>query len=247
MSEPIHIFSVRSRPVGFEPGHFGGALVAVERGYFPVSSTGYRSLAGQFGIGGEADPAAISPDFLEALAAAQDETRRALLARLRRLPRPTADRLGNFVGVCIDAEAALAEGFFAPDEERFALWRGAFRLLSLIDGDARFQPTPTAPAWPARECARTLALRRELLGFIRRLAAGELPPPPDGTHCVGRAYLDLPPKPTGEPAFALPVVTAELPLDLPPSERFEDDDEPEDRHEEPEEADAEDPAQLSLL
>jgi hypothetical protein len=44
----------------------------------------------------------------------------------------------NFIGACIDAEAALAEGFFASDEERLALWRGAFRLLALIDSDARF-------------------------------------------------------------------------------------------------------------
>ena len=58
-------FTVRGRPVGFVPGRFGGALVAVERGYFPVSSTGYRSLAGHFGITGEADSTAISPNALK--------------------------------------------------------------------------------------------------------------------------------------------------------------------------------------
>jgi hypothetical protein len=247
MSEHTHIFSVRGRPVGFVPGHFGGALVAVERGYFPISSTGYRSLAGHFGINGEAEPAAVAAEFLEALAVAQDRTRDALLARLRRTPLPTADRLGNFIGVSIDAEAALAEGFFAPDGQRFALWRGAFRLLALIDSDARFQPAPTGPAWPAAGCAQALAARRSLLGFVRQLAAGELPAMPAGTHCAVRAYFELPPKPHGEPEFALPALTAELPLDLPPREEVEDESEPEEVEAEPAEIGEDDPAQMSLL
>ena len=227
MSEHTHVFSVRGRPVGFVPGHLGGALVAVERGYFPVSSTGYRSLAGHFGISGEADPAAISAEFLESLAVAQDHSQRTLLARLRRAPLPTPDHLGNFIAACIDAEAALAQGFCATNEDRFALWRGAFRLLNLIDTDPRFQPTPAAPAWPATGCAQALAVRRALLGFVRQLAAGELPAPPDGTHFAVHAYLELPPKNGGEPTFTLPALTAELPLDLPLPEEFENEDEPE--------------------
>ena len=247
MSEHTHVFSVRGRPVGFVPGRFGAALVAVERGYFPVSSTGYRSLAGHCGVAGEIDADAISPEFLEALAVAQDRTRQALLARLRRTPAPTSDRLGNFIGVSIDAEAALAEGFFAPDAERFALWRGAFRLLHLIDADARFQPAPSSPAWTVKGCAEALASRRAALGYVRQLALGELPPPPDGTHFAQRAYLALPPKSDGEPAFALPAMTAELPLDLPPGQ-IADDDEQSEREEEQEPIPVEDdPAQLSLL
>lgn len=245
MSEYTHVFSVRGRPVGFVPGHFGGALVAVERGYFPVSGTGYRSLAGHFRIKGEAEPTAISAEFLEALAVAHDQTRRALLARLRRNPVATTDRLGNFIGVSIDAEAALAEGFFAPDVERFALWCGAFRLLNLIDSDARFHPAPTAPAWNARGCADALAARREALAFARQLAAGEVSSPPGGAHFAVRAYLELPPRVGGEPAFALPALTAELPLDLPPPGDWADDDSEVD-DEEPVPVD-DDPAQLSLL
>jgi hypothetical protein len=247
MSKPTHTFVVRGRPVGFVPSHFGGELVALERGYFPVSSTGYRSLAGHFGISGEADPAAISAEFLESLAVAQDHSQRTLLARLRRAPLPTPNRLGNFIAVCIDAEAALAQGFFAPNEERVALWRGAVRLLNLNDTDARFQPVPTAPAWPAASCAHALAIRRALLGFVRQLAAGELPPPPDGTHFAVCAYFDLPPKPGGEPTFALPALTAELPLDLSPSEDFGDDDEEDDAESEHFAPSENDPAQLSLL
>ena len=83
------------------------------------------------------------------------------------------------------------------------------------------------------------------LAFVRQLASGELPPPPDGTHFAQRAYLELPPKPDGEPAFELPAVTAELPLDLPPG-AVADDDEPEFDEEEPVPVE-DDPAQLSLL
>lgn len=245
MSEHTHVFSVRGRPVGFVPGRFGAALVAVARGYFPVSSTGYRSLAGHCGAAGGLEADAISPEFLEALAVAQDRNRAALLARLRRTPMPTADRLGNFIGLSIDAEAALAEGFFAPDAERGALWRRAFQLLHLIDSDPRFQPAPSSPAWTVTGCAQALAARRAALGFVRQLARGELPPPPDGTHFAQRAYLELPPKPEGEPTFDLPAITAELPLDLPPG-AVADDDEPELDEEEPSPVE-DDPAQLSLL
>lgn len=115
----------------------------------------------------------------------------------------------------IDAEAGLAEGFFAPDAERVALWRGAFRLLQLIDTDARFQPAPSSPACTVMGCTAALAARRAPLGFVRQLATSELPAPPDGTFFAQRAYLESPPTPEGEPAFALPAVTAELPLDLP--------------------------------
>jgi hypothetical protein len=245
MSEHTHVFSVRGRPVGFVPGRFGAALVAVERGYFPVSSTGYRSLAGHCGVTDDLDPAGLCPEFLEALAVAQDRNHQCLLARLRRSPVPTPDRLGNFIGVSIDAEAALAEGFFAPDAERIALWRGAFRLLHLIDTDPRFQPTPSSPAWSIMGCAQALAARRGALAFVRQLATGELPPPPAGTHFAQRSYLELPAKADGEPAFELPAITAELPLDLPPGYATDD--------EEPEIGDEEsvpiedDPAQLPLL
>jgi len=60
-----------------------------------------------------------------------------------------AGRCARGSAACIDAEAAPAEGFLAPDEERVPLCRGAFRLPTIIDTDARFQPVPTAPASPA--------------------------------------------------------------------------------------------------
>lgn len=242
-----HTFRVRGRPVGFVPGHFGGALVAVERGYFPISSTGYRSLAGHFGISGEADPAAVSAEFLEALATAQDRHRRTLLAQLRRTPVATSDRLGNFIGVSIEAEAALGEGFFAPEAERFGLWAGAFRRLSLIDSDPRFQPVPTATVWTVAGCAEALAARRAALEFVRRLATGELPSPPDGTHFAVPSYYELPPKAAGEPAFVLPTAARELALDVLPTVRLDDATDEEEVEGEPAPPPEPDPAQLSLF
>ena len=241
----MHIFSVRGRPVGFEPGNFGGALVAVERGYFPVSSTGYRSLAGHFGLSGVADPTTISGDFLEALAVAQDNARRSVLRRLGRVPAATSDRLANFITVSMDADSALSEGFFATDTERFALWRGAYRLLYLIDCDPRFQPMPSSTAWNASACAQALGIRREMLSFVRQLAAGELPTPPELLLATD-GYYALPVKDGGEPRFELPALTPELPLDLPPV-NFDDEPEPDIEDAEPFGSSASDPAQMTLL
>jgi len=215
MKEPTHIFSVRGRPVGFVPSRFGGELVAVERGYFPVSSTGYRSLAGHFGLQGALDPTAISNDFLEALAVAQDDARRSVLRRLRHGPAATSDRLANFITLCVDADAALSEGFFADDADRFTLWSGAYRLLCLIDGDRRFQPVPSSPRWSASACADALRTYRERVSFVRQLAASELPETPDLSLIAAHGYYALPVKRGGEPRFELPALTSELPLELP--------------------------------
>lgn len=85
-----------------------------------------------------------------------------------------------------------------------------------------------------------------MLEFVRGLARGELPAAPDGTHGVVRAYLALPAKPEGEPMFALPALTSELPLGLPPSEPVGDEVEPEET-EEASDVEKEDPAQMTLL
>lgn len=243
-----HVFSVRGRPVGFRPGRFGGDLVAIERGYFPVSPTGYRSLAGHFGLTGPADPSAISPEFLETLAQAQDRERQATLARLRRTPRADADYLTNFIGVSINTAQAVQEGIFAPERDRAALWGGAYRLLCLIDSDRRFQPASTAPAWTRAQCAAALARERELLGLIRQLAAGEFPTSPPARWLSLQAYFDLPPKPSGEPSFALPAITEEFAIDLPVSSADADDDyEPDDPLPVADEEESEDANQLTLF
>lgn len=105
-----HVFAVRGRPVGFRPSRWGGALVAVERGYFPISATGFRSLAGEFGQTEEVDPGEIPHSFLELLVTAQDKARRALLARVSRTPQAGHDPLINFIEAGIPpAEPAPAD------------------------------------------------------------------------------------------------------------------------------------------
>ena len=74
-----------AEPVGRLSGdRWGGALVAVERGDFPISPTGFRSLSG-------AGIARVTPDFLESLAQAHERERQAVLRRLREVQEPVGD------------------------------------------------------------------------------------------------------------------------------------------------------------
>ncbi len=221
---PLHVFTVRGRPVGFQSSRFGGSLHAIERGYFPVSPTGYRSLAGHFGSG-TAAAHDIPSEFLETLAEAEDRNRRSLLKQLARAPRPERDPLGNYISVSGLAANAVQAALFAPAEERVALWSGAFRLLNLIDSDRRFQPAPNAAAWTAEGCAQSLTSQRALLAYVRRIAGGDHSSRPPGL-CLGvSAYFDLPARPDVETPFPLPDRTPEFPIDLPPSREGDDEDE----------------------
>ncbi len=207
-------FAVRGRPVGFQPGCWGGALVAVERGHFPVSGTGYRSLTGLCGGHGEAAAPEISPEFLEELAANQDRERRSTLAAVRRPRPPGPDPLSNYITASGDADRAFEEGFFAPESERVTLWGGAYRLFCLIESDPRFQPMPSAPAWTAEHCAQALAAHGETLRLLRELALGQWPGAPLRRHLSASAYFALPPKPEGEHPFALPATPLAFAFDL---------------------------------
>lgn len=216
-TKPAHIFTIRERPVGFRPSRFGGELVAVERGYFPVSGTGYRSLAGVFGFNKEVPASAIPDEFLEALAKAQDETRYAALRDVSRAPKPESHQLGNFISASMAAETALNEGFFAPEAERRALWSGAYGVLCLIDTDVRFQPKPNDGVWTLECCAKSLAAQRDLLQWVTELARGDFSKPKLGRLYCAHGYLGLPPKVAGEPSFVLPRITTEFSLPLPES------------------------------
>src|SRR5258707_8925667 len=109
-AKPVtHVFPVCGRPVGFQPSSWGGALVAVERGYFPVSSTGFWSIS----CGVQLENGAISPTYLESLAVNQDREPEALLKRLREAVKPVGDPIGNYIHVSLAYEKAVQEGFFA--------------------------------------------------------------------------------------------------------------------------------------
>ena len=202
------LFRVRDRPVGFVEGRWGGSLVAVERGYFPVSPTGYRSLSG---LGG----AAVTAERLESLAVDRDRERQELLRRVRSAVRPERDALMNFIHIGMTAEKAVHDGFFAPDAERAELWPAAHRLFCLIDTDSRFQPPPGGGLWTEAHCAATLARTREVMFFLKRCAAGDLPAEVPIAFFAAQAYLKLEPRIGGEPKIDLGGYTAEMALSLP--------------------------------
>ncbi len=214
---PVQLVSVRGRPVGINRSHFGATLVAVERGYFPVSPTGYWSMSG-YGMG-QAGPLLIKPELLESLAEAQDRERKALLVNLHRAVKPERDRRGNFIHVSLYVDKAINDAFFAPDHERAPLWQAAHRLLCLVDADPQFQPAPDRFAWNRQQCEKALANMRNLHGLLKRFAQGDysgaLPMPLFGA----KAYARLPPKPLGDPVVALHETTIELSFDLKMSEK----------------------------
>ncbi len=204
------VFMVRGRPVGFQAGRWGGALVAVERGDFPVSPTGFRSMSG-------AGEASVTPGFLEDLARAHEHERKGLIERMREAEKPVAGSIINYIHASGAYEQAIQYGFFASDRDRAALWTGANRLLCIVDSDIRFQPTPepTYFAWTAEGCAEARARAREFKTLLGKLASGEIPAEMPVRLLGANAYLALPPKSSGEPKIELGGFTAEMSLELP--------------------------------
>lgn len=213
----MQIVTVRGRPVGINRSRFGASLVAVERGYFPVSPTGFWSMSG-YGMG-QSGPLTVRPEYLESLAENQDRERKALLVGLHRAATPARDRKGNFIHVSLYVDKAINDGFFAPDHERAPLWQAAHRLLCLVDADPQFQPVPDRFAWNREQCDKALAHMRVLHGCLKRFAqadySGELPWPFFGA----KAYIQLPPKPTGERTIAVHETTIELSFNLKVTEK----------------------------
>lgn len=204
------VFTVRDRPVGYQAGRWGGALVAVERGEFPISSTGFWSLSG-------AGEAAVTSEFMEARARVHEREREGVLQRLREAQTPEKNPTLNYIQASGAYEQALQYGYFAMDRDRASLWAGASRLLCMVDADVRFQPAPDSSyvAWTKEHCDAALARARELKALLIKLATGEFPAEmPVRLSGVG-AYFALPPKIAGEPRIELAGYTAEMALNLP--------------------------------
>lgn len=199
------VFPVRGRPVGYQPGRWGGSLVAVERGYFPVSDTGYRSIAAN-------ESPVVTAELLEALAVQQDRERKNVLTRAQAPIELQRDRLGSYIHVSMSAERAMQAGFFAPDADRQSLWAAAHRLFATIDTDVRFQPDTTAPVWTSEYCVKALTQTREAMRMLERCARGDFPAEVAPVYISARAYLRLPARTEGEPTISLAPVASELAL-----------------------------------
>lgn len=216
-AEGMQIVTVRGRPVGIERSRFGASLIAVERGYFPVSPTGYWSLSG-YGAN-QPGPLTISSQFLESLAEAKDRERRALLINLNRATRPEGNSRWHFIHVSLLVDKAIDEGFFAPPEERAPLWQACHRLLNLVAADRRFQPVPDSHAWTEAQCAKAVKRAQILHEMLKRFASGdysgEIPLPFFGA----KAYARLPATAAVEPVVRLHETAIELSFDLKVSAR----------------------------
>lgn len=200
---PAVIYSVRGRPVGFVPGRYGGGLVAVERGYFPVSNTGYRSLTDLYTANGMTAVTSVPSDYLEALAVEEDFQRRSTINRLKKTPRSGLDGLGDFIEIVYGAEGAFGHGLFAPERDRIDLWRESHRLLRLVETGVRFTGVPADFALSENDWNATRRRLGTLRQFIENAAAGDFSESIPSLLCEVVAYLALPRKVSGEVSFAL--------------------------------------------
>ncbi|OAM88500.1 hypothetical protein OH491_10510 [Termitidicoccus mucosus] len=207
-----HLFTVRGRPVMFrKDGMFFGALHATERGHFPVSSTGYYSLA-QFTLyvrEGAGFFDLLSRNFLESLAAEQERGTKGVLHDVIRCANRDIANEYAFVHCAQRAAQAFAHGLFATDAQRRELWQAAHETYSnLFDSAfvrhaARDRQNPPRNIEPDR---RTFdALRRCMRGDFSFDNAGSQP-----TAILMTNYFELPPKRDGEPVITAPARTLAL-------------------------------------
>lgn len=208
------IYTIRGRPVGYAPDSWGGSFVAVERGYFPISPTGYRSCTGF--ARREITPA-DKQAVLAKLAEEQDRERTSLLKRLGEGAKPEGDPVLNYIHASMAYEKAVADGFFATDRQRSELWSGAHKLLCVVLDDRRYQPTTEAkyPAWHEAHCQAAMDFARKLRESLVRWAGGDFSETPPLRLLGAQGYFRLPAKPGGEPRVDLGAYTAELSLDAP--------------------------------
>jgi hypothetical protein len=231
---PDIILTIRGRPVGYRNSDFGGELLAVERGYFPVSPTGYRSLARCFERGGQFPPP--SDSYLEDLAAAFDGERAEALRRARKALRAlTADTVTNYINASGAAEFALERGFYAPDAERGPLWQSAYLLCDRIVTTPQLQPTPNG-RWSDDQCEHSMRHTRAMHAWLVELLGGRVVAPAlPAQGFAFNSYFFLPDRSSPEPTFGLPAIAMDLGFsslslnnhDLEPEDDTDDEDGPE--------------------
>lgn len=215
------ILECRGRPIGFRRTKWGGEIRAVERGHFPCSSTGYRSM-GCYGEGENAG--APTAEALEELAVNQDRENASLLKRchkaLRHPGRPNG--VGDFITTTGAADMALGNGFFATPAMRAELWRWAYRIYSAIIDTPQAHPGHPSQllnrgAWTPEHCDAAFQRVLETRDWLRNLLDGNFTEQPHRSrvHYSGAfSYLELPAV-APEVRVGAPALDMSLGLDLP--------------------------------
>lgn len=207
------IFELRGRKIGYRCTRWGGELHAVERGWFPCSSTGYRSLSGA-----KETP---STALLEALAVDQDCENASLLKRCRQALRNTNVHGRDFILARSAADAALGNGFFAASDIRTQLWPVAYQLYNHIIATPEIHPAHPGQSlnrnvWTPDYCETALRQVIAHRNWLADLLNGIFAPPGWTDQRVpheATAYFRLPT--TGpEGIIGAPALEMSLGLDL---------------------------------
>jgi hypothetical protein len=227
MSLPISI-TLRGVQILLSSSPLGWSAQSPRRGYFPLSDTGSLSL---HSFEAALCEGCIAPSLsdLERIAVRQDAHRAQAYATAKAAldsPLDWINPLANFIRLSAAADDAGAAGFFAPAQERAALWRTACLLYSRILTDRSARPSGhLGPLWPADLSDSRFFEVREALACLRCFLEGRfsdpLPRHPLATWFV-RSYFSLPA--VSEPAFdvaGIPLPPEALACDSDSSESWE--------------------------
>ena len=206
-----HLFTVRGRPVMFRKDEdFFGALYATERGWFPLSHTGYISLAqftndavkrtGFFNL--------LSENFLENIADANQRKTNKVLREIIQCSR--RDSTGHDVTHHLKcATRAFDYGLFATDAQRRQLWQAAHETYSkLFDCDSVWLVAEEGQGF-----LRHIEYHRENFDTLCQCMRGEFTCEKALSHPFAlqlAGYFELPPRPEGEPVIPIPSQTLML-------------------------------------
>lgn len=207
-----HLFTVRGRSVLFRKTEKSfGALHATERGYFPVSHTGYHSLA-SFSLCVSDFSHMVSDNFLESLAAEQDRyTNEALHDIVRCASRDMANETACHA-ILFHAAHAFEYGFFATDALRRQLWQAACEAYRNLFNCPLIR---SARKEPGMGLLRSIEADWRTFEALRRCMNGDFAFDRTGSRLavISRtSYFELPPKPEGEPVTPIPAYTPMLDL-----------------------------------
>lgn len=165
------------RPIRIDRDTFGFSVHAVERGYFPVSSTGYRSFLGQHELIEEQFPE-LSRKYAAERKASVVAAEKLLAAKHNSLAVGNHQQLSRFLEARYAAERVFEQHIFGPSGERERAWIVGFQLLHRVVSDPMLAPMKTAEpgerlGWTQESCDESLAQCALHLFMLERVFAGD--------------------------------------------------------------------------